>query len=94
MWEMPFQSIKFQKFFGGTCPRTPLNCSLPCSDVQQIFPKSAPAYNECLINLACSVSTEKYLHLFFCTDLALSSPCLYENLRKILSRTYLGLALG
>ena len=42
MREMPFQSIKFQKFFGGACPRTPLNCSLPCSDVQQIFPKSAP----------------------------------------------------
>ena len=43
MREMPFQSIKFQKIFGGACPRTPLNCSLPCSDVHQIFPKSAPA---------------------------------------------------
>ena len=45
MREMPFQSIKFQKFFGGACPRTPLNSSLPCSDVHQIFPKSAPGFN-------------------------------------------------
>ena len=42
MREMPFQGVKFQKFFGGACPQTPLECALPCFDVPSKIPGSAP----------------------------------------------------
>ena len=53
---------------------------------------SQKPYNELFINLVCLICTGKYLpSIFFRTDLAPSSPGLYENLRQILSRTDLTL---
>ena len=46
MREMPFQGVKFQKFFGGHAPE-PLQCALPCFDVPSKIPGSAPeTYNK------------------------------------------------